>query len=184
MYPAGFQTAIRVSALAAHWEGAARPGHFDGVATVVAKLFAIVQPTRAYFGQKDAQQLRLIQRMVYDLSIPVDVIPCATVREADGLAFSSRNRYLSATERDEAVKIHQALYLGRELIEEKIMTEAPRLVKRLTQVLTTIPKGKIDYIAAVDPNTLEPMTKIKRPVLLMAAVYVGKTRLIDNLFVQ
>lgn len=184
MYPEGFQTQIHLPALTYLWEGAIRPGHFPGVATVVAKLFQIVQPTHAYFGRKDFQQLRVIQEMVKDLSIPVQIVPCQTIREADGLAFSSRNRYLNAKEREEAVKIHQALYLGRELIQQRIMTDGARLTKRLNQVLKTIPKSQVDYIAAVDPETLVPMAKIKTPVLLIAAVKIGKTRLIDNLLIS
>ena len=181
MYDAAFSTRVQLrGSLTELWEGAVRPGHFDGVATVVAKLFSIAQPARAYFGQKDYQQLRIIQRMVQDLNLPVEIIPCQTLREADGLAMSSRNRYLSSKEREEAVKLHQALYLGRELIEQKVMKNPAQLVRRLTQILSTIPKSKVDYVAVADPITLEPQKTIRRPVWLAAAVRIGKTRLIDN----
>jgi pantoate--beta-alanine ligase len=183
MYPEGFSTTVDVPSLEKSLCAPFRPGHFQGVATVVAKLFGIVQPVRAYFGEKDYQQLRVLARMASDLNLPVKVVACPTVREADGLAASSRNRYLSKAEREEAVKLYQALYLGRELIEQKIMLDPKRLANRLMQVLKTIPKGKVDYISVVDPLTLEPMKKIHRPVLLAGAVWVGKTRLIDNVLI-
>ncbi len=183
MYPEGGSTTIRVPSLDGILEGAARPGHFQGVATVVAKLFHIVQPTRAYFGEKDFQQVRVIDRMIKDLNMPVHLVACPTVREPDGLASSSRNRYLSPREREEAVKIYQALFLGRELVAEKIMKKPAQLMKRLNQVFSKIPKCKVDYMAIVDPETLEPMKIIRRPALLAAAVRIGKTRLIDNIVI-
>jgi pantoate--beta-alanine ligase len=183
MYPAEGATHIRVPSFDGILEGAVRPGHFQGVATVVAKLFNIVQPTRAYFGEKDYQQVRVIARMIDDLNFPVRLVACPTVREADGLASSSRNRYLSAREREEAVKIYQALFLGRELVAEKIMKKPAQLIKRLNQIFSKIPKCKVDYIAIVDPETLEPMKKIRRPALLAAALRIGKTRLIDNIII-
>jgi pantoate--beta-alanine ligase len=184
MYPDGFATRIEVSSLTNTLCGPVRPGHFEGVATVVAKLFQIVQPTRAYFGEKDYQQIRVIGRMVEDLRMPVRLVACPTVREKDGLAMSSRNRYLSARERDEAVKLYQMLYLGRELVEQKIMLDPKKLVRRLTQVLSTIPKVKIEYIEVVDPSTLQPMKRIHRPALLAAAIRIGRTRLIDNVIIS
>jgi len=183
MYPEGYEAKIRVPSLDTILEGAIRPGHFQGVATVVAKLFNIVQPSRAYFGQKDVQQVRVIERMIKDLNLPVRLVACRTVREKDGLACSSRNRYLSPKERDEAVKIYQALFLGRELVSEKIMLRSGQLIKRLNQIFSKIPKSKVDYIAVVDPETLAPMQKIRRPALLAAAVRIGKTRLIDNIII-
>ena len=183
MYPQGYATHVSVCALTQTLCGPLRPGHFKGVATIVAKLLQIAQPSRAYFGQKDYQQLQVIRRLASDLNMPVKVIGCETVREHDGLAASSRNRYLSAKERDEAVLLYQMLYLGRELIEQKIMLEPKRLEKRLRVVLSTVPKCKVDYISAVDPETLQPMKHIKRPVLLAAAIWIGKTRLIDNIFI-
>ncbi len=184
MYPERFTTLIDVPALSQVLCGPFRPGHFRGVATVVAKLFEIVRPTRAYFGQKDYQQVRIISRMVEDLQMPVRIVACPTVREADGLARSSRNRYLSRKEREEAVKLYQALYLGRELVDRRIMTQSDRLIHRLRGVLGTIPKGRIDYVAVADPITLEPMKSIKLPALLAAAVWIGKTRLIDNILIS
>jgi pantoate--beta-alanine ligase len=184
MFPPGFSTHVGVPAYAQALCGPFRPGHFRGVVTVVAKLFAIVRPTRAYFGEKDYQQCRVIDRMVQDLDIPVRVVVCPTVREADGLAASSRNRYLSAKERDEAVKLYQALYLGRELVEQKIMLDSRRLEKRLRVILSQIPRSRIDYISVVDPLTLAPMKRIHRPALLAAALWIGKTRLIDNVVIS
>lgn len=184
MFPKDFSTFIEVSALGKSLCGPFRPGHFRGVATVVAKLFNVVQPHRAYFGEKDYQQGRLISRMVEDLRMLVRVVMCPTIREKDGLACSSRNRALSRAEREEAVKLYQALYLGRELVEQKIMKDPMRLTKRLMQVLSKIPHSRIDYIAVVDPLTLEPMKKIRRPALLAAALWIGKTRLIDNVVIS
>jgi pantoate--beta-alanine ligase len=183
MYPEGFSTCIRVPSLDTVLEGAFRPGHFQGVATVVMKLLNLVLPTRAYFGDKDYQQVRVIHRMIDDLNIPVRLISCRTMREKDGLALSSRNRYLSKEEREEAIKIHQALYLGQELISGKLMRDSRKLVRRLSQIFSRVPRCKIDYIAVLDPETLEPMKKIRRPALLAAAVKIGKTRLIDNVII-
>jgi len=183
MYPEGFSTRIRVPSLDTVLEGAFRPGHFQGVATVVAKLLNLVLPTRVYFGDKDYQQVRVIYRMIGDLNIPVKLVTCRTVREKDGLAVSSRNRYLSKREREEAVKIHQALFLGRELVSGKVMLDSRKLVRRLSQIFSRAPRCKIDYIAVVDPETLKPMKKIRRPALLAAAVRIGTTRLIDNIVI-
>ena len=183
MYVPGFSTRVRVQGLDGVLEGACRPGHFQGVATVVAKLFNIVQPSRAYFGQKDYQQVRVIRRMAEELNMPVHVIACPTVREADGLAGSSRNRFLSRAEREEAVKIYQALFLGRELVSGRAMHRSGPLIKRLRHVLERIPRSRIEYVAVVDPETLEPMDRIRRPALLSVAVRIGKTRLIDNVVI-
>ena len=163
MFPHGFSTSVDVAGLTSTLCGPFRPGHFRGVATVVAKLFEIVQPTRAYFGAKDYQQGRVIQRMVQDLQMSVRVIACPTVRESDGLACSSRNRGLSPQAREEAIKLYQALYLGRELVEQKIMKESKQLEKRLRGILARIPKSRIDYVSVVDPVSLAPMHKIHRP---------------------
>ena len=184
MFPSGFSTWVDVPALAQTLCGPFRPGHFRGVATVVTKLLHVVQPTRAYFGEKDYQQVRLIHRLAQDLQLSVRIVACPTVREPDGLAYSSRNRYLSAHEREEAVKLYQALYLGRELVEQRIMKDTPRLVKRLRQIFSQIPKSRVDYIAVVDPLTLAPMQRIRRPALLAAAIWIGKTRLIDNVMIS
>ena len=184
MYPAGFMTQVSVPTLENKLCGPFRPGHFRGVATVVAKLFELTLPTRAYFGEKDYQQVRVIHQMVQDLRFPLRVVACPTMREKDGLACSSRNRYLSKKEREEAVKLYQSLFLGRELIEQRIMSEAAPLVKRLKGVIATIPRVKIDYVEVVDPTTLEPMKKIIRPAVIAAAIWIGKTRLIDNVVVS
>src|SRR4029077_9469581 len=175
MYPEGFSTSVDVSGLTATLCGPFRPGHFRGVATVVAKLFQIVQPSRAYFGEKDYQQIRVIHRMVQDLQMPLRGVDCTMLREPDGLAYSSRNRLLSSREREEAVKLYQALYLGRELVEQRIMTDSHQLEKRLRVILSRIPKSRIDYISVVDPMSLAPMRKIHRPALLAAALWIGKT---------
>jgi pantoate--beta-alanine ligase len=184
VYPASFSTRVDVPALVGALCGPFRPGHFQGVATVVARLFGIVQPGRAYFGEKDYQQCRIIERMARDLALPVRVVACPTVRERDGLACSSRNRYLTPAQREEAVKLYQALYLGRELVEQKLMNNSSRLAKRLKQVLSTIPGSRIDYISVVDPITLAPMRRIHRPALLAAAIWIGRTRLIDNIVIS
>jgi pantoate--beta-alanine ligase len=183
MYPEGSSAQVRIAALDGILEGAVRPGHFAGVATVVAKLFNMVQPTRAYFGEKDYQQVRVIDRLIKDLNMPVRLVACPTVREADGLASSSRNRFLSNKEREEAVKIYQALFLGRELVSEKIMKKPAQVVARLHQIFSRIPKCKVDYIVLADPETLRSMKKIRRPALLAAAIRIGKTRLIDNIII-
>ena len=184
MIPTGFSTWVDAPALTSTLCGPFRPGHFRGVATIVAKLFHAVRPDRAYFGEKDYQQIRVIDRMVKDLAMPVRVVACPTVREPSGLACSSRNRALSSREREEAVKLYQALYLGRELVEQKLMKDSARLAKRLKQVLTAVPKSRIEYISVVDPVTLAPMQKIRRPALLAAAWWIGKTRLIDNVVIS
>jgi pantoate--beta-alanine ligase len=184
MYPDGESTKVHVPAIGEILEGASRPGHFDGVATVVAKLFQITGPSRAYFGLKDYQQFRVIYRMVKDLQMPIYLVPCPTIRENDGLAYSSRNRYLSRPEREEAVKLYQALFLGRELVSEKMMTQAPKLIARLRQIFSRVRGAKVDYFAVVDPLTFTPMKNIRRPALLLGAVWIGKTRLIDNIVIS
>lgn len=183
MYPNNFTTTVDVPALTKTLCGPFRPGHFSGVATVVAKLFEIVRPTRAYFGAKDYQQVQVIRRMVEDLQMPIKIVTCPTVREADGMAASSRNRYLSRKERDEAVRLYQTLYLGQEIVQEGSMKQTSKLLSRLQGVLRTIPKVKIDYVSLVHPETLEPLEKVQRPALLAAAIRIGKTRLIDNVLI-
>lgn len=184
MVPEGYCTIIDVPRPAAPLDGPFRPGHYQGVATVVAKLFQIAQPTRAYFGQKDYQQVIVIMQMVRDLQIPVRIVVCPTLREADGLAMSSRNRYLSKKEREEAVKLYQTLFLGREIVELRAMKKPQQLLSRLRGVIQTIPSVKIDYIELVDPVTLAPLKKVQRPALLAAAIRIGQTRLIDNVLIS
>ena len=178
MYPEGFQTKISVSALSQWLCGPFRPGHFDGVATVVAKLFNAVGPHKAYFGQKDYQQLQVVRAMVRDLNLPVEIVGCPTVRERDGLAMSSRNAYLSAPERRQASHLHGILRLAAKMIEDGEKS-AFVLKKTMSKQLS-----RIDYVEVCDPETLAPLRRIgRRPVLLALAVRIGKTRLIDNLII-
>ncbi len=179
MYPEGSATFVEVTGLQDVLEGASRPGHFRGVCTVVLKLFNIVQPDVAYFGQKDAQQARIVRRMVRDLNVPVEVRVEPTVREPDGLAMSSRNRYLSAGERAAAPRISAAL---REVRERAAAGEgdAARLEAALAAALAAIPGAKVDYARIVDADTLRPLARLDRPALATVAVFLGNTRLIDN----
>jgi pantoate--beta-alanine ligase len=180
MYPEGRSTTISVGNLGRVVEGAARPGHFDGVATVVAKLFNIVRPDVAFFGQKDAQQVAVIKRMVADLSIPVRVEVVETVRESDGLALSSRNQYLSPDERARSTALFGALQRGREIL---LSTRDPGAAEEgMGEILNAVPGLKIDYARAVDPITFEAPSS--RAVLLVVAASIGRTRLIDNLLVE
>ena len=180
IYPPGFQTFVEVTELGSVLEGAARPGHFRGVATVVLKLLLLVQPTRAYFGQKDAQQVAVIQRMVADLAVPVEIVVGATVRESDGLALSSRNRYLDDIQRRRATALHDALQAGRRLHAGGVL-DAARLRQAMSQLLGTVPGAEVDYAEVVDPRTFHPLDALDRPALLALAVRFGSTRLIDNL---
>ena len=159
--------------------GKTRPVHFSGVCTVVSKLFNIVTPDRAYFGQKDAQQLAVIKRMVRDLNFDITVVGCPIVREADGLALSSRNTYLSDTERKAALILNKSLTLGKEMIEagEK---DAAKVREAIIKNIETEPLAKVDYVEIVDNENLEPVQTIDVPCLVATAVYIGKTRLIDN----
>lgn len=159
--------------------GKTRPVHFSGVCTVVSKLFNIVTPDRAYFGQKDAQQLAVIKRMVRDLNFDITIVGCPIVREADGLALSSRNTYLNKEERQAALILNKSLTLGKEMIEagEK---NAAKVREAIIKNMETEPLAKVDYVEIVDPENLEPVATIDAPVLVATAVYIGKTRLIDN----
>jgi pantoate--beta-alanine ligase len=183
MYPPDAVTTVRVARLTEHLCGPHRPGHFEGVATIVAKLFNIVQPDVAFFGQKDAQQLAVIRRMVRDLDIPVEVVGCPTVREPDGLALSSRNAYLSHEERARAACLHEALQEARRRIQRG-ERDVHSLITAMRQVLLTAAPERIDYIELVDPQTLQPLERIEGPVLAALAVYIGRTRLIDNLTID
>jgi pantoate--beta-alanine ligase len=183
MYPQPSETEIAVSALTRTLCGPHRPGHFEGVATVVAKLFNIVQPDRAYFGEKDFQQFRVLQRMAADLNFPVEVIGCPLVREPDGLAMSSRNAYLSTDERRQALGLIAALQHGRELITGG--EQSPVVVE---DAMLTVLRGnriaEVDYASVVEPERLQPVERIAGRVLLAIAAQVGTTRLIDNLLVD
>ena len=179
IYPDGFATMISVAGVSERWEGEARPGHFDGVATVVAKLLLAVQPDVAVFGEKDFQQLAVIRRMVADLNIPVKVIGIPTVREADGLALSSRNAYLSQDERQRAAALPTALKLARDEIANGASVAAA--LQHAKQSLVDAGFLKIDYLALVDAATLEPLDNPRGEMRLIAAAVIGTTRLIDNL---
>ncbi len=179
VYPPGFDTTVQVGAVARPLEGAARPGHFDGVATVVAILFGLVGAERAYFGQKDAQQLLVIRRMATDLALPTAVIAHPTVREPDGLAMSSRNVHLSTAERAAAPVLRRALLAGRERWDAgERSADALRTVMR--RVLADEPLANPDYVSVADAETLQELTSVEGPALLSMAVRFGSTRLIDN----
>lgn len=158
--------------------GAKRPGHFRGVCTVCTKLFNIVGPDRAYFGQKDAQQLAIIKKLVLDLNIPVEIIPVPIVREDDGLAMSSRNTYLSKEERKAALCLSKAIFTGEKMAKEG--TSLEKVLEKMTEIIKTEKLAKIDYISAVDLETIENVENFNQDTLVAIAVYIGKTRLIDN----
>ncbi len=179
MYAPDFSTAINVTGVSANLCGARRPGHFSGVCTVVTKLFNISEADRAYFGQKDAQQLAVVKRMVRDLNTNIEIIGCPIIREDDGLAKSSRNTYLSSEERQAATILNKALTLGREMVDNGI-TDAEAVKAKITETINGEPLAKIDYVEIVDWNSIEPVNEITGPVLCAIAVYIGKTRLIDN----
>jgi pantoate--beta-alanine ligase len=184
LYPAGFDTRVEVGAVAAPLEGAVRPGHFTGVATVVLKLLNIVRPDRAYFGQKDAQQCAVIRRMVRDLDVPVEVVVASTVREPDGLAMSSRNSYLDPQARTAATVLFRAL-LAAEAVFREGRRDAEGLRARMRAVLAAEPLAKVDYVSIADPNTLAEISgEAAEGALASLAVRIGATRLIDNLLLR
>lgn len=181
MYPGGaVRTNVHVAEVSEPLDGASRPGHFDGVATVVAKLFAIVGPCRAFFGEKDFQQLGVVRRMVLDLSFPVDVVGCPTVREADGLAMSSRNAYLTPEERAAAPVVHAALQAGRAAIDAGERDPA-KVSALMADLVTAEPLAQLDYAEVVDAATLQVPERLAGSLRLLAAARFGKARLIDNL---
>jgi pantoate--beta-alanine ligase len=182
MFPAGYKTFVTVEDLSQLMCGRFRPGHFRGVATVVAKLFNIVQPDIAYFGQKDAQQAVVIRKMVDDLNLPIKMRVLPTMREKDGLAMSSRNTCLSAQERRDALVLFRALQLAKLLIQHG-QKDAARIIQRMKELIRKKKSAKIDYAAIVDANTLVPLRKITAKCLIALAVRVGKTRLIDNILI-
>lgn len=183
MYADGFCSYVDMNGLTTELCGKSRPIHFRGVQTVVLKLFNIVKPDRAYFGQKDAQQLAVIKRMVKDLNVDTEIVGCPIVREADGLAKSSRNTYLNPDERKAALILSRSLKLGRELIENG-ETDSKAVIKAITDSINTEPLAKIDYVDVVDFDTITPVDKIGKSVLVAIAVYIGKTRLIDNFIIE
>ena len=182
IYPGGFATSVHVSGLTERWEGEARPGHFDGVATVVARLLLSVRPDVALFGEKDFQQLAVIRRMVADLAIPVGIVGVPTVREEDGFALSSRNAYLTVEERERAMALPRALQYARDAILEG--TDVRLTLDTARKSLVEAGFSRIDYFALVDAQTLEPLEAVAGEMRLITAAVIGATRLIDNLAVQ
>lgn len=180
MYPEGFNTWINVEEITSTLEGPARPGHFRGVATIVAKLFNVIEPTRAYFGQKDAQQLAVIQKMVTDLDINVEIVPVPTFREPDGLAMSSRNTYLSPEDRKAASILFKSLKLAQKL-HNKGETSAEVIRNEMTALIQSESRAVIDYVSIANITTLKELEIIDGPALVSLAVKIGKTRLIDNI---
>ncbi len=183
MYPEGFQTKVRVEKLTQHLCGLFRPGHFDGVTTVVTKLFNIVKPHIAVFGEKDYQQLLVIKRMVKDLNMDIHIIGVPTVREADGLAMSSRNTYLTPEERKSALCLKKSIDLAKEMVE-KGETDASVIKKKVEELISSYPFTKIQYVSICDPETLEEVSQIKDRALIAMAVFVGNARLIDNAILE
>lgn len=179
VYPPGFDTTVRVGSVAGPLEGAARPGHFEGVATVVAILFALVGAERAYFGQKDAQQVLVVRRMAADLALGTEVAACPIVREPDGLALSSRNAHLSSAERAAAPVLHRALDAGRAVYEGGEHS-ADAIRAEVRRVLATEPLAAVAYVSLADATTLDELIVVDRPALLSLAARLGETRLIDN----
>ena len=179
MYAPDSCTFVDMDSLTKGLCGKSRPTHFRGVCTVVCKLFHIVTPDRAYFGQKDAQQLAVIRRMVRDLNFGISIVGCPIVREADGLAMSSRNAYLGEEERKAALIIHSSLALGEKMLEEG-ERDARKVREAILGRLNTEPLARVDYVELVDAESLEPVEKAEKPILAAIAVYIGQTRLIDN----
>lgn len=182
MFPPGAATFVEVGELGKRLDGATRPGHFRGVATVVAKLLNVMQPDRAFFGQKDAAQLAVLRQMVRDLNFPVELVACPIIRELDGLAMSSRNGYLSPDEWRQALVLSRALQAGLALAESG-ERRAALIRKAMADVLQQEPAVRVDYVVMVDPDTLLPLEDARPGALLAVAAYVGKARLIDNMLV-
>jgi len=183
MYPAGAVTWVTVEELSGKLDGSSRPGHFRGVTTVVAKLFHIGEPDKAFFGQKDAAQVAIIRRMVRDLNLAVEIVVCPIVREADGLAMSSRNAYLNAEERKRALVLHRSLERVRQLVESG-ESDAARLVAAGREEVARETAVRLDYFDVVDPDTLDPVVDLSTGALVAVTAYVGATRLIDNLLLR
>ena len=183
MYHKNFSSFVDMTTLTGGLCGKTRPIHFRGVCTVVSKLFNIVVPDKAYFGQKDAQQLAVIRHMVSDLNFGIEIVGCPIIREEDGLAKSSRNTYLSAQEREAALILSKSLAKGKEALKAG-ETDAAKIRQVILDEIATEPLAKVDYVEVVDWNTLEPVETVKEPVLVAMAVYIGKTRLIDNFITE
>jgi pantoate--beta-alanine ligase len=184
IYPPGFRTYVNVEGLSERLEGRSRPGHFRGVTTVVLKLFEIVQPQFAYFGRKDAQQVRILQQMAIDLNLNVEIVVCPIVREGEGLALSSRNTYLNSEERRAATVLQRALDESRRELNSGTR-DALQLQTTIRRVLSSEPLARVDYVEIVDAESFEPVSSIgARPVYALLAIFIGKTRLIDNLLIE
>jgi pantoate--beta-alanine ligase len=183
MYPDRGATTVTVAGIGDRLDGTSRPGHFTGVATIVTKLFHVVKPERAYFGQKDAAQLAVLRQMVRDLNFDVQLVGCEIVRDADGLALSSRNKYLDAEERADALVLHRALMRMELMIAQGERTSRV-LIQGGTEILQAVAGIQVDYVAIVDANSLLPVASVKTGTLVAVAAYVGKTRLIDNFLVN
>jgi pantoate--beta-alanine ligase len=183
IYPPNFRTYVNVENLSDRLEGRSRPGHFRGVATVVLKLFEIVQPTYAYFGRKDAQQVRIITQMARDLNLDVEIVICPIVREPDGLALSSRNVYLALEERKAALVLNRALTAARDEMTHGTR-DALSIQSTMQKIFAAEPLAALDYAEIVDADTFEPVTRISRPAYILIAATIGKTRLIDNLYIE
>lgn len=183
LYPAGFQTWVEVQGLTQPLEGSMRPGHFRGVATVVSKFFNIIQPERAYFGQKDAQQAAVLTRMARDLNFPIEVITCPTQRAEDGLALSSRNSYLSAEQRKAAPVLYRSLTKAKKAFESG-ERNANTIRQMIKEMIAAEPLARMDYVSCADMLTLQELEKIENRALLSMAVFFGKTRLIDNVILE
>lgn len=184
MYPKDYNSWVEVKDVTEELEGAMRPSHFRGVTTVVNKLFNIVAPTRAYFGQKDAQQAVVIKKMVKDLNMNLEVVVCPTIREEDGLAMSSRNTYLTKQQRKAAAVLYQALLLAKRLVVEEGEKDAGTLRLAMTELIQKEPLANIEYISVADNETLKEIHRLKSPALVSMAVKFGKTRLIDNIVLE
>ena len=180
IYPKGFDTSIDVGRIAQRLEGEHRPGHFLGVATVVCKLLSIARPDRAYFGQKDAQQSLVIKRLNTDLNLGAEIVVCPTVREPDGLALSSRNKYLSPSEREAATVLYRSLKLAKDLGT----SDANDIRRRMRDLIDDEPLAKVDYVSVADAETLDELEVVDRPALVSVAVHIGETRLIDNILIN
>ncbi|MCC8141364.1 MAG: pantoate--beta-alanine ligase [Lachnospiraceae bacterium] len=183
MYGEGFSTYVDMSVLTEELCGLSRPAMFRGVCTVLTKLFHIVQPDKAYFGQKDAQQLAVVKHMVEDLNMDIEIVGCPIVREEDGLAKSSRNAYLSPEEREASLILNQAVTLGEKMVAEG-ERDAENVVSAMRALLETEPLARIDYVKAVDGKTMQQVRDVKEPMLFAIAVFIGDTRLIDNFMIQ
>ena len=183
MYPESYQTYVEVTEITNKLCGKSRPTHFKGVTTVVNKLFNIVEPHKAYFGQKDAQQLAVIQKMVRDLNMNIEIIPCPIVRDADGLAMSSRNTYLTPEQRDAALVLSKSLFFAKDMIS-KGCKDAVEIKEMMIKIITSEPLAVIDYIEIVDALSLNDIETLKGKVLIALAVKLGRTRLIDNILVE